>query len=195
MELEGRAGQEEKKKRKRRKSSPHPSIFSRSGRKIDWIGCLSLTAQRELLGAPFDGGGNANKFIHQSSIDSWMLFGFLHLHSLSILQLHSISLCSIGCVAHSISLLHSISISWKRKESKSFNWIALLVCLPFAEQPSGPLTAQLNKPKKAIQWIPLMPHQPQRSSFLLSAHSEERKAKKRKSCWWLAAVHSPPLLK
>ena len=27
-----------------------------------------------------------------------------------------------------------------------------------------------------------MPHQPQRSSFLLSAHSEERKAKKRKSC-------------
>ena len=29
---------------KRRKSSPHPSIFSRSGRKIDWIGCLSLTA-------------------------------------------------------------------------------------------------------------------------------------------------------
>ena len=42
----------EEKKRNKRKSSPHPSIFSRSGRKIDWIGCLSLTAQPELLGAP-----------------------------------------------------------------------------------------------------------------------------------------------
>ena len=34
----------EEEKRWNGKSSPHPSIFSRSGRKIDWIGCLSLTA-------------------------------------------------------------------------------------------------------------------------------------------------------
>jgi len=39
------------KKRKQLKKEANPSIFSRSGRKIDWIGFLSLTALP--LGAPF----------------------------------------------------------------------------------------------------------------------------------------------